>query len=72
MNHELNARIAEWRQLLASKTLSPEEEERIMVEAVKVLREGRVGAAIASDKARRAKAKVDIPSADDLLAEMGL
>ena len=72
MTPELNAKIALWRQQLASGSLSPAEEEALMVEAVKVLRAGRVGAAIASDTSRRAKAKAEIPSADDLLGEMGL
>jgi len=72
MTPELNAKVALWRQQLADGKLTPAEEEALMVEAVKVLRAGRVGAAIASDSSRRAKAKAVIPSADDMLAEMGL
>mgnify|MGYP000667967235 CR=1 FL=1 len=42
-----------------------------MREAIIALRADRVGAAIASDKSKRAKAKAEIPDANDLLAELG-
>jgi len=43
-----------------------------MAEAIRALRADRVGASIASDKSKRAKAKAEIPDANDLLSEMGL
>ena len=60
-------KIAIWRQKAVDGTLTTEE----MKEAILVLRGDRRGAAIASDKARKAKAGVAIPTADDLLAELG-
>lgn len=68
MSPELNQRIAVWRSKAAAGTLTREE----MREAVKVLRQGRVAAAATSERARTTKAKAEIPSADDLLKEMGL
>lgn len=64
---ETHAKIAVWRQKAVEGTLSIEE----MREAILVLRGDRRGAAIASDKARKAKATTAIPSADDLLNELG-
>lgn len=67
MTPDLEAKIAVWRQQAVEGTLSPAD----MAEAIRVMRQGRVGAAIASDKARKSKAIVAIPSADDLLSELG-
>ncbi len=64
---ELLANIAIWRQKAIDGTLTLEETR----EAIAALRQGRNSAHYASDTARRAKAKVAIPSADDLLAELG-
>lgn len=64
---ELQAKIAIWRQKAIDGTISVEE----MKEAILALRAGRVSAAHASDNARRKTAKVEIPTADDLLAELG-
>lgn len=60
-------KIAIWRQKAVDGTLTVEE----MKEAIQIMRGDRRGAAIASDKARKAKAGVAIPTADDLLAELG-
>jgi hypothetical protein len=67
MSPELVSKIAIWR----AKSLDGRLTEDDMKEAILALRQDRVGAQIASDKSRRAKAKVEIPSADDLLKEMG-
>lgn len=64
---ELQAKIAIWRQKAIEGTLTAEE----MKEAIVALRQGRVSAAATSDASRRAKAKVAIPTADDLLSELG-
>lgn len=68
MSPELQAKITYWRQLSLDGKLDAD----TLAEAVKAMRAERVGAQVASDKSRRAKAKAEIPSADDLLAEMGL
>ena len=65
---ELQAKIAIWRQKAVDGTLTVEE----MKEAILALRAGRVSAAHASEASRRKAAKVAIPSADDLLAELGM
>lgn len=67
MNFELESKIAVWRQKAVDNTLTVEE----MAEAVRVMRGDRRGAAIASDKARKSKSIAAIPSADDLLSELG-
>jgi hypothetical protein len=67
MTPELQAQIAIWRQKAADNTLTQEE----MKAAIIALRAGRVSAAYASETARRKTAKVAIPSAVDLLAELG-
>lgn len=67
MTPELEAKIAVWRQKAVDNTLSADE----MREAVVIMRQGRRGAAIASDKARKSKAVKEIPSAQDLLSELG-
>lgn len=66
---ELQAKITLWRHKGANGTLTIEEAR----EAVLALRADRVSASVASEKsrARAAVKKADIPSADDLLAEMG-
>jgi hypothetical protein len=64
---ELSSKIQTWRARAVSGELTKAE----LAEAVRALRQDRVGAAIASDKSRRAKAKAEIPDAMDLLAEMG-
>jgi hypothetical protein len=67
MTPETNSRIADWR----AKALAGQLTEADLAEAIRLLRADRVGASIASDKSRRAKAKTEIPNADDLLAELG-
>lgn len=68
MTPEIQAKIAIWRQKAIDNSLTLEE----MKEAITLLRQGRVSAAASSESARRAKAKVAVPSADDLLSELGL
>jgi hypothetical protein len=65
---ELQAKIAIWRQKAIDGTLTVEE----MKEAILALRAGRVSAAHASENSKRKAAKVAIPSADDLLAELSI
>jgi len=65
---EVNSKIAIWRAKAAANTLTLED----MREAIVVLRGSRVGAAHASDASRRKKAKAEIPSAEDMLSELGL
>lgn len=67
MSPELQSKIANWRAKALNGTLSQNE----MREAIIALRADRVGAAIASDKAKRTRAKSEIPDANDLLAELG-
>lgn len=67
MDNTTQARVTEWRAKAQAGTLTVEE----MREAIKVLRAGRVSAAFASETARRKKAKAVVPSADDLLSELG-
>lgn len=64
MTPEAESRIAHLRREATSRDLTLEE----MREVITLLRAGRVSAHHASDTARKAKAKVDIPDADDLLA----
>jgi hypothetical protein len=66
MTPELNAKIAIWRQKALDGTLALDE----MKEAISALRQGRVSAGIASATSRAKKAKVEVPSAADLLTEM--
>lgn len=68
MSPELQSKIATWRAKAVNGTLSPEE----MKEAILALRADRVGAAVASAASKRTKAKAEIPSADDMLSELGL
>lgn len=67
MTPEVNARIAVLRAKALEGDLTLEETK----EAITLLRQGRVSAAHASEGARRKNAKAAIPSADDLLAELG-
>ena len=66
MTPEMQAKIAAWQQAAIDGTLTVE----AMQEAIKVLREDRLGSAIASDRARSKKAKAVVPSAEELLREM--
>lgn len=66
MSPELQSKISIWRQRAIDGTLT----EADLTEAIRALRQDRVGASVASEKSRRAKAKAEIPSADDLLAEL--
>lgn len=59
---ELSQKIAIWRQKAATNEMTLEE----CMEAVKLLREGRMQAAQAAQSTKRAAAKKAIPSADTL------
>lgn len=63
---ELQQKIALWRQRAAAGELTLDE----CKEGVALLREGRLAAAQAASSTKRAKAKVEIPSAADLLRDM--
>ena len=67
MTPELQSKIAVWRAKALDGRLTEDE----MREAIIALRQGRVGAQVASDTSRRKKAVAEIPSADDLLGELG-
>ncbi len=60
------AEIALLRHKALEGTLTQEE----LTRAIVLLRQDRRGAAIASERSKKAKAKAEIPSADDLLKEM--
>lgn len=66
---ELLAQIAVWRAKAADNTLSLDDMKAIVIG----LRQGRMAAAsaAASGSTRRAKVKAEIPSADDMLDELG-
>ena len=66
---ETQAKLAVWRQKVLEGTLTLEE----MTEAVLIMRGDRKNAATsaASSSSRRAKVKAEIPSADDMLDELG-
>lgn len=66
MTPELQSKITIWRARAAEGTLSIEE----MREAVAVIREGRLGAAHASEASKRSRAKKEIKSADEMLNEL--
>lgn len=68
MSPELTSRIQIWRQRQRDGTLS----EADMAEAVAALRGERKSAAIASDTARRSRAKAEVPDADSMLRELGI
>ena len=69
MTPEVSARIAILRQKALDNTLTLED----CKEGITLLRQGRVSAAYASENSRAKKTavKAAIPSADDLLAELG-
>lgn len=67
MSPELQNKIARWRQMEADGTLAVED----MREAIAALRQDRAAAAQATTKARREKAIKAIPTAGDLLDEIG-
>jgi len=62
---EAEARIAHLRREATTRDLTPDETR----EVIALLRAGRVSAFHASDTARKKTAKVEIPNADDLLAD---
>lgn len=64
---DLQSKIALWRAKALDGTITIEE----LREAVAAMRQDRKSAAVASDKSRRARAKAEIPSADDMLGELG-
>jgi hypothetical protein len=67
---ELQAKIASWRVKAVDGTITKEE----MQEAILLMRQDRRGAAIASEKSaatKVTKAKAVIPSAEDMLKELG-
>lgn len=64
---EFLSKVARWRARAIEGTLTEAE----MVEAVKEMRAGRYGAAMATEKAKTTRAKAAVPDADDLLKEMG-
>ena len=64
----MTSRISIWRSKALAGTLTLPE----MAEAIRALRGDRVGAAAASESAKRKRAVAEIPDADDLLKEMGL
>lgn len=66
MTPELISKIAVWRSKADAGTLTIEE----MKEAIEALRGNRRSASTSYEQARRAKAKVAIPAADELLKEL--
>lgn len=64
---ETQARLAILRSKATDGTITEEE----MREGIRLLRGDRIGAQVASDSSRRKKAVAVIPSADDLLEELG-
>ena len=66
MSPELQSKLAIWRAKEVDGRLTEDD----MREAILALRSDRVGAAHASEKSRRSKAKVEIPSAADMLGEL--
>ena len=68
---EVQAKMAEWRRQLAAGELTGEEGERIMREAITLLRQGRESASYSKETSKRKKAIAAIPNADDLLSELG-
>jgi hypothetical protein len=65
MNHDPQ-QFAIWRGKVLDNTITEEE----LTAAILALRAGRKGAAIASEKTRKAKVKAAVPTAEDLLSEM--
>ena len=67
MTPELQMKVAVWRQKALEGTLTETE----MIEAIKYIREGRVSNAFTAETTKRKKAVKEIPSAADLLSELG-
>jgi hypothetical protein len=68
MTPEVQSMVATFRRKAAEGTLTPEE----MKQAIIMLREGRAQAAQATAAAKRKTAVKVIPTAEDLLKELGL
>lgn len=68
MTPELQSRVLVWRQKAIDGTLTLEDQ----IEAVRVLREGRLSASIASANAKKTASKKPAPilNADDLLEDL--
>lgn len=66
MTPELQSKIAEWRAKDAAGQMTVED----YIQVIAALREGRLGAAAASDGAKRKTAKAQIRSADEMLGEL--
>jgi len=64
---ETLAKLAIWRQKAVEGTLTLEEQK----EAIALMRADRRSASAVSDSSRRAKAKALVPSADEMLNELG-
>lgn len=67
MTPEMQSKVMLWRAKADAGTLTEEE----MIQGIKLMREGRYGASVASDTAKRKRAAAVIPDADDLLKELG-
>lgn len=67
MDFETIARVNELRRKGILGTLTKDD----MIEGVRLLRQDRKSAHVASATARKSKAAVEIPDADDLLRELG-
>ena len=69
MTPEMSSKVQAWRVKAAEGTLSLDE----MKEAIKALRADRMGAGAQAQKtaATRKKAVAEIPSVDDMLADLG-
>lgn len=75
MSAVTQSRLAEIRTRMQSIGSSPAEQEEaktLLHEAIELMRGDRTSASHASDTARRKSAKAAIPSAQDLLSELGL
>lgn len=66
MTPEMQAKVATWRAKAAEGTLPLDE----MKEAILALRGDRKAASVSSEQAKRAKAKKEIKSADELFNEL--
>lgn len=67
ISNETLAKISVWRAKAADGTITREDYK----EAIRLLRADRLTAQAASDSSRRSRARAAIPSADDMLAELG-
>ena len=71
MTPELQYKLATWRQRALIPSNQPGALSKAeMFEIIKVCREGRAAALVASDVKRTAKAKLEIPDADGMLDEL--